>query len=107
MRRDQADPLRQGHHRDQPGPRHEIRVIKRRVHPGQAMQQSHLRGALSNETTEASDIPIVPVQRAPFTLPRSEATLFDRWIEAYQPWVEPVFGWAARQDVCWSHRDLA
>ena len=30
-------PLRQRHHRDQPGPRHEIRVIKRCVRPGQAM----------------------------------------------------------------------
>ena len=27
--------LRQGHHRDQAGPRHEIRVIKRRVRLGQ------------------------------------------------------------------------
>ena len=36
----QARPLRQGHHRDQPGPRHEIRVIKRRVGLRQLMQQS-------------------------------------------------------------------
>jgi hypothetical protein len=85
MRRDQAcqpGPLRQGHHRDQPGPRHETRVIKRCVRPGQAMQQSHLQGVLSNETAEASDTPIVPVQRAPFTLPRPETALFGRWIEA-------------------------
>jgi hypothetical protein len=29
--------LRQGHQRDQPGPRHEIRVIKRRVRLRQLM----------------------------------------------------------------------
>ena len=46
------------------------------------MQQSHLQGVLSNRVLEALDTPIVPVQRAPFTLPRSEAALFDRWIEA-------------------------
>ena len=65
-----------------PGPRHEIRVIERCVCPGQAMQQSHLQGVLSNETAEASDTPIVSVQRAPFTLPRPESSLFGRWIEA-------------------------
>jgi hypothetical protein len=37
----QPGTLRQGHYRDQPGPRHEIRVIERRVRPGQPMQQSH------------------------------------------------------------------
>ena len=46
-------PLRQRHDRDQPGPRHEIRVIKGCVRPGQAMQQSHLTGVLSNQATEA------------------------------------------------------
>ena len=45
-------PLRQRHDRDQPGPRHEIRVIKRCVNPGQAMQQSHVTGVLSNQATE-------------------------------------------------------
>jgi hypothetical protein len=40
--------LRQRHHRDQPGVRHEIRVIKRCVRLRQAMQQSHLPGVLSN-----------------------------------------------------------
>ena len=45
-------PLGQRHDRDQPGPRHEIRVIKRCVRPGQAMQQSHLTGVLSNRATE-------------------------------------------------------
>ena len=86
--RDQAaqpGPLRQGHHRDQPGPRHEIRVIERCVRPGQAMQQSHLQGVLSNRATEASDTPIVPVQRAPFTLTRPGKPLIDRWIEAKCP----------------------
>jgi hypothetical protein len=45
--RDQiAEPgaLRQRYHRDQPGVRHEIRVVERCVRPGQAMQQSHLPG---------------------------------------------------------------
>ena len=65
-----------------PGVRHQIRVIERCVRPGQAMQQSHLTGALSNSATEASDTPIVPVQRAPFTLTRPETPLIDRWIEA-------------------------
>ena len=49
----QPGPLRQGHHRDQPGPRHEIRVIERCVRPRQAMQQSHLQGVLSNRALEA------------------------------------------------------
>jgi hypothetical protein len=40
------------------------------VRSRQAMQQSHLTGALSCSTTEASDTPIVPSQRAPFTLTR-------------------------------------
>ena len=71
-------PLRQCHHRDQPGPRHEIRVVKRCVRPGQAMQQSHLTGVLSNQATEALDTPIVPVQRAPFALTRLETPLFTR-----------------------------
>jgi hypothetical protein len=41
-----------------------------------------LTGALSNSATEALDTPIVPVQRAPFTLTRPETPLIDRWIEA-------------------------
>ena len=84
MRRNQArqpGALRQGHHRDQPGPRHEIRVIKRCVRPRQAMQQSHLQGVLSNQATEALDTPIVPVQRAPLRQ-RPETPLLGRWIEA-------------------------
>ena len=40
--------LRQRHHRDQPGMRHQIRVIERCVRLRQAMQQSHLPGVLSN-----------------------------------------------------------
>jgi hypothetical protein len=78
----QPGPLCQSHHRDQPGPRHEIRVIKRCVRPGQAMQQSHLQGVLSNKTTEASDTPIVPGQRAPFTSPRPNPAPIHLWIEA-------------------------
>jgi len=49
--RDQAaepGPVREGHHRDQPGVRHEIRVVERCVRLRQAMQQSHLPGVLSN-----------------------------------------------------------
>ena len=42
----QASPLGQGHHRDQPGMRHEIPVVKPRVNLRQLMQQSHLRGVL-------------------------------------------------------------
>ena len=71
--RDQlAEPgaLRQGHHRDQPGVRHEIRVIERCVRLREAMQQSHLQGVLSNRELEASATPIIPGQRAPFTLTR-------------------------------------
>jgi len=78
----QPGALRQGHHRDQPGPRHEIRVVKRCVRPGQVMQQSHLQGVLSSRVPEALDTPIVPVQRAPFTLPHPETPIIDRWIEA-------------------------
>jgi hypothetical protein len=78
----QAGPLGQGHHRDQARPRHEIRVIKRRVDLGQLMQQSHLTGAPSNQVMEASLTPIVPGQGAPFASTRPNATLFTRWIEA-------------------------
>ena len=86
--RDQvAEPgaLRQGHHRDQPGVRHEIRVVERCVRLRQAMQQSHLQGVLSNRVLEASDTPILPGQRAPFTLTRPKTPLFHRWIEAKRP----------------------
>jgi len=76
----EPDPLGQRHDRDQPGPRHEIGVIKGCVRPGQAMQQSHLTGVLSNRATEALDTPIVPVQRAPFALTRPETPLFTQWI---------------------------
>ena len=85
MLRDQAaqpGALRQGHHRDQPGVRHEIRVVERCVRPRQAMQQSQLQGVLSNREPEASDTPILPVQRAPFTLTRPKTPLLDRWIGA-------------------------
>ena len=67
---------------DQAGVRHEIRVVERCVRLRQAMQQSHLQGVLSNRELEASDTPIVPVQRAPFTLTRPKTPLLDRWIEA-------------------------
>ena len=39
-------------------------------------------GVLSNRELEASDTPILPGQRAPFTLTRPKAPLSDRWIEA-------------------------
>src|SRR5947207_7853366 len=42
------------------------------------MQQSHLSGALSRSAKEASATPIVPAQRAPFTLTRPKALLIDR-----------------------------
>ncbi len=74
--------LREGHHRDEPGVRHQMRVIERRDGLRQGVQQSHLRGVLSNRVMEASDTPILPAQRAPFTLTRRNAPLFERWIEA-------------------------
>jgi hypothetical protein len=40
-----AGPFGQRHQWDQPGPRNEIPVIKRRLHPRRAMEQSHLTGA--------------------------------------------------------------
>jgi hypothetical protein len=70
------------HHRDQPGVRHEIRVIELSADPRQRMQQLHLQGVLSNRELEASTTPILPAQRAPFTLTRPKAPLFERWIEA-------------------------
>ena len=68
-----VDPLLRGvdfhecqrHDRDQPGPRHETRVIKRCVHPDRIMRQSHLRGVLPRRATEVSATPIVQAQRAP------------------------------------------
>jgi hypothetical protein len=35
--------------------------------------------------TEASDMPIVPIQRAPFTLTRPETPLIDRWMRLSRP----------------------
>ena len=78
----QATALRQRHDRDQARPRHEIRVIKRRVRLQQIMRQSHLRGVLSAAVMEASVTPIVPAKRAPFASPRPDEPLFTRWIEA-------------------------
>ena len=49
----QAGTPRQSHHRDEPGMRHQIRVIEGRVRLHQPLQQSHLTGALSNSATEA------------------------------------------------------
>ena len=80
--RGQASPLGQRHHRHQARPRHEIRVIKRRVDLGQLMQQSHLTGAPSDQVMEASATPIVPGQGAPFASTRRTRPLFTRWIEA-------------------------
>ena len=58
--------LRQGHHRDQPGVRHEIRVIERCARACEAMQQSHLQGVLSNRVLEASDTPHSPRSEGTF-----------------------------------------
>jgi hypothetical protein len=69
----EAGALREGHHRDQVGVRHQMRVIERRASLRQGMQQFHLRGVLSNRVMEASDNPILPAQRAPFTLTRPKA----------------------------------
>ena len=80
--RGQARPLGQRHHRHQARPRHQIRVIKRRVDLRQLMQQSHLTGAPSDQVMEASATPIVPGQGAPFASTRRTRPLFTRWIEA-------------------------
>jgi hypothetical protein len=60
--------LDERHHRHRAGVRHEIRVGERCVRLRQAMQQSHVTRVLSNQAMEALDTPVVPVQRAPFTL---------------------------------------
>jgi hypothetical protein len=60
----QPGPLGQRHHRDQPGVRHQMRVIERRVDLRELMQQLHVRGVLSSPTTVASATPIVAAQRA-------------------------------------------
>jgi hypothetical protein len=78
----QARPLDQRHHRHQASPRHQIRVIKRRVDLRQVMQQSHLRGVLSIRDLEVSATPIVPVRRAPFASMRPSEPLFTQWIQA-------------------------
>ena len=71
---------RYSHHRHQPRPRHQIRVIKRRVNLRQIVQQSHLRGVLSAGNVAASATPIVPAQRAPFASTRPQEPLFTRWL---------------------------
>jgi hypothetical protein len=53
----QGRPLRQGHHRHQAGPRHEIRVIKPCLDFRQVMQQSHLRGVLSAGRWKLQELP--------------------------------------------------
>jgi hypothetical protein len=53
----QAGALGEDHHRDQPGVRHEIRVIERGARPREGMQQLHLQGVLSNRVLEASQLP--------------------------------------------------
>ena len=58
----QAAPLGQPHHRDQPGPRHEIRVIKRGVCPGGIMRQC--RVAPARFRARAPSEPRVPVDPA-------------------------------------------
>ena len=53
-RQDRRQPRapREGHHRDQAGVRHEMRVIERRAGLRQSMQQSHLRGVFPNRVME-------------------------------------------------------
>ena len=60
----QPNVLSQPHRRYQPGVRHQIRIIKRRVCPGRGVQQSHPRGALSILALRASTTRILPGQRA-------------------------------------------
>ena len=50
------------HHRDQPGVRHEIRVIERCAGLREAMQQSHLQGVLSNRELELRQLPFSQVR---------------------------------------------
>jgi hypothetical protein len=54
----QPGALSQGHHRDQPGVRHEMRVIERRAGLRQGMQKLHLQGVLSGRVLEASQLPL-------------------------------------------------
>jgi hypothetical protein len=63
--------LGQAHHRDQPGARHQIRVVELRADVLGAAQQSHLAGALSTWVRGASGTPIIPAQRA-FALQRHD-----------------------------------
>ena len=70
--------LREGHHRDQPVARHEIRVIERDAHPRGSMGQSRSRGVLSCWAMGAYGITIIPVQRASFALPRLKPHLIHR-----------------------------
>jgi len=54
---------------------------------------THLTGVLSNQATEASITPIVPVQRAPCAFDTPEMTLFTRWIEAKPGSTDDIEGW--------------
>jgi hypothetical protein len=74
----QAAPLCQGHDRDQAGPRHEIRVIKRCVRLRRIMRQPHLRGVLSIGVTATSVTPIAPAQKALFASKGPDGTLATR-----------------------------
>src|SRR2546429_6697728 len=80
----QTGPLSQRHHRDQPAPGHEIRVVKGCRNPQRIMRQSHLASALLNWPAGASDTPIVPVQGALSGLPHCARTSIARWIQAQQ-----------------------
>jgi hypothetical protein len=62
--------------------RHEMRVLKRRVHLRELTEQLHLRGVLSSPTAGSFKTPIVPAQRAPFASTRKNGHLFTRWIDA-------------------------
>ena len=80
--RRQAGPLGQAHHRHQAGPRHQIRLVEACGDLQRIVRQSHPAGVLSARDSGASATPIVPAQRTPFTLPRSQTALFAQWIEA-------------------------
>ena len=82
----QGGPVRrEGHHRDQPGVRHEMRVVERRAGPGGGVRQSHLESVLSSRADGSFATPILPAQRALLTLTRPKEPLPDRWIQAKGP----------------------
>jgi len=78
----QAGALGEGGQRDKARVRDQVRVVKRHARFRERMQQSQLRGVLPDGYVEASDTPIIPVQRAPFLLFSQIARRILRWIKA-------------------------